>query len=86
VVFKDSSGEEAFFSTDVGGESELYSKGERVTVLYKPQDLKSAKIRDFKSMYLGPLMLLPFGAVFWFLGVLVKALAEAPPSKKNGRP
>ncbi len=42
-------------------------------------------IRDFKSMYVGPLLLLPFGAVFWFIGMLVKAFAEAPPSKRNVR-
>ncbi len=85
VKFKDSSGEEIFFSTDVGSSSGLYAKGEKVTVLYKKEDRQNAMIRDFKSMYVGPLLLLPFGAVFWFIGMLVKAFAEAPPSKRNVR-
>ena len=85
VLFENSAGEEIFFSTDVGSEPGLHSKGEKVIVLYNDQDPQKAMIRDFKSMYLGPLLLLPFGAVFGFIGVLVKAFAEGPPPKKGGR-
>ncbi len=83
IMFKDSSGDEIFFSTDVGSRSGLYTKGEKVTVLYKKQDQQNAMVRDFKSMYLGPLMLLPFGAVFGVVGVLVKSICGGATIEKE---
>ena len=59
VRFFNESGDEIFFASDVGSESGLHSKGEKVIVLYRPNDLENAKIRDLKSLYLGPLLRLP---------------------------
>ncbi len=84
VLFRDSTGKEIFFTTDVGGEVPLYSKGEKITVLYKQRDPDNAKIRDFKSMYLGPMLLFPFGLVFGFIGMLVQAMGESSPRRKAG--
>jgi hypothetical protein len=83
VRFRDWSGKEVFFAADVGSESGLHDKGERVTVLYRADDPGNAKIREFKALYLGPLLLIPFGVVFGFLGMLAKAFGEGPVSAKE---
>ena len=83
VRYRDASGTEHVFSEDIGGESPLYEKGEQVTVLYHLADPENARIRDFMAMYLGPALLLPFAAVFWFIGMLVRATLEKPAPRES---
>ena len=83
VLYRDAAGMEHIFSEDIGGESPLYEKGEQVTVLYHPEEPENARIRDFMAMYLGPALLLPFAAVFWFIGMLIRATLEKPAPRET---
>lgn len=57
-------------------EGSVYSPGDVVSVLYLPDDPATARIYGFKALFLGPLMLLLMGVVFWFLGALTIMLVS----------
>jgi len=76
VSYETADGTEVVFVTEFGSASVIYDEGETVTVLYDPDDPEGAKILGFVSLYLGPLILLLFGAVFWGVSVLAKAFAS----------
>ena len=79
VSFRTRAGQEIVFATDWGSDLEVYSVGESVTVLYDRDDPDDAKIRGFVSLYLGPLMLLGFGGVCWFVGMMLKLFGADRP-------
>ena len=83
VRYQDAAGTEHVFSEDIGGENPIYEKGAQVTVLYHPEEPENARIRDFMAMYLGPALLLPFAAVFWFIGMLIRATLEKPAPRET---
>ena len=83
VSFNNKADEEVVFVTEFGSSMELYSTGDKVTVLYDEADSQNAKIRGFMSMYLGPLLMLLMGAVLWFFGTIGRAFIE--PDEKPGR-
>ncbi|MGE0821294.1 MAG: DUF3592 domain-containing protein [Candidatus Binatia bacterium] len=85
VSFRTSAGEDVAFVTDWGSESNPYSHGDSVIVLYDQDNPENARIRSFVSLYLGPLMLLIFGAGFWFFGTLVQGFAEVTTGNRKHR-
>lgn len=76
VSFRAADGEEHVFVTAWGSAAAVYDEGEMVTVLYRSEDPSQAKIRGFISLYVGPLLLLLFGAGFWVASVLARYMVE----------
>lgn len=76
VSFRAADGEDYVFVTEWGSSAAVYDEGETLTVLYHSEDPAQAKIRGFISLYLGPLLLLLFGAGFWVASVLAKYMVE----------
>ena len=74
VEFRVQDGSAYSFRSD--WEGSVYSPGDIVSVLYMADDPATAKIYGFKALFLGPLMLLLMGAVFWFLGALTIMLTS----------
>lgn len=85
VSFTPAGGEEIIFATEWGSGKAAYASGEKVTVLYDPDEPADARIRGFVSLYVGPLLLLVFGAVFWFVGTLIRGFAEATSRPRRPR-
>ena len=71
VSFVTSDGRETIFKTKFSSSFKLYSVGEKVTVLYRPDSPENAKILGFMSLYLGPLLSLFMGFVFWLIGTFM---------------
>lgn len=74
VSYQTAAGEEVVFVTEWGSEAVVYPTGSTVTVLYRPDAPENAKIRGFVSLYLGPLLLLVFGAGMWVTGQFVRLM------------
>ena len=71
VSFVSADERETTFTTKFSSSFELYSVGQQVTVLYRPKSPENAKILGFMSLYLGPLLSLFMGVVFWFIGTFM---------------
>ena len=71
VSFVTSDDREITFTTKFSSSFKLYSVGEKVTVLYRSESPENAKILGFMSLYLGPLLSLFMGLVFWLIGTFM---------------
>lgn len=69
--FLSSDGKEIVFKTDFSSSFKLYRLGEKVTILYWPNSPENAKILGFMSLYLGPLLSLFMGTVFYLIGTFL---------------
>lgn len=69
VQFYDRNGQLIEFSSSVGSSLPIYSKGEKVEVLYSSKNSQNAKINDFLSLWSGSIMLLAIGSPFVFIGL-----------------
>lgn len=76
VEFRSADGQRHLFVTEWGSAAAVYDKGERVTVLYRPEDPENAKIRGFVSLYVGPLLLLVLGAAMWVASVIFRIVGD----------
>ena len=76
VEFETSAGNTVVFASEVGSGLALYKEGEEVVVLYHSDEPENAKIRDFFSLYMGPLMLAVMGGVFGLVGILLQFFYE----------
>lgn len=60
-----------------------YAIGERVEVLYRPDDPNEARLNNFGSLYLAPLILAILGGLFTLVGVVVFTLNHLRNKRKN---
>ena len=91
VHFTSQNGEAVEFVSSTGSNPPSYSRGERVEVLYQPEEPQNAKINSFFSLWGGPVILGGLGGVFFLVGAgLVFAGAREARKdeslKRNGMP
>lgn len=70
VQFTDSKGNTVEFTTSTSSRPSSYKVGEKVDVLYAPENPDKAEINDFFSLWSGILMAGIFGAVFFTVGLV----------------
>ncbi len=85
VSFVTSDGNETVFVTDTGTHSGGYVPGDTLTVLYDSDDPENAKIRSFRELYLGPLLLIVLGAATWIVGIVAQFATSPPRDNKKSR-
>lgn len=68
VAFKTKTGELIQFTESVGRNPPAYKEGEIVEVLYNLASPKEARLNNFTSLYVAPLILGIIGSVFFFVG------------------
>lgn len=68
VQFTDRSGHRLEFTSDAGSNPSAYSRGDKVEVLYHADAPQKARIKDFMSLWFGPLLVGGLGVVFTALG------------------
>jgi hypothetical protein len=88
VSFQTATGETVSFLSDVGyGELLKYKRGEEIPVLYLPGDPETAKVNSFFQMFVLPVILFGFCAVFWGIGIVMRAMTEdTPKERRKSRP
>jgi len=69
-TFKDSTGQEQEVYSSSGQYPPAYKVGDKVTVLYQPDDSKHAKIDSFWDLWIWPLLLGVFGLVELFIATV----------------
>ena len=73
VEFTDHRGELVRFKEGVAVTgSALFDKGERVTVLYMPENPSQAQIDTFSSNWLGPILTVLFGLAFMGVAFVIR--------------
>ncbi len=68
VQFQLPDGEWVRFTGQVGSTPPAYRVGQRVEVLYKPGQPRSARIRSFLELWFGPILFTGMGGLFLFIG------------------
>ena len=68
VHFNNQNGEQIEFTSSAGSNPPSYSKGEKVEVLYLPNEPRNAKINGFFSLWGGSLIIGGIGGVFFLIG------------------
>ncbi|WP_085901275.1 DUF3592 domain-containing protein [Kiloniella majae] len=69
VIFQTATGEEVTFQSSTGSNPPAYNRGEKVSVLYNPENPQDAKIDGTLSLWLGPLILGVIGFIFSAFGI-----------------
>lgn len=68
VAFSDNQGSNVHFVSPSGSNPPSYHRGERVEVLYLPDEPEKARIHDFLGTWFAPLLLGAIGLVFFTVG------------------
>jgi len=68
VTYEAANGRSIRFTASFSSKPAPYRVGERVEVLYAPQDPSDARIKGFSSLWLGPVILCGMGVVFAGIG------------------
>jgi hypothetical protein len=72
VHFNTPEGRSIEFTSKSGSNPPAYSRGQSVTVLYRPGDPYDAKIDGFFSLWGGPLIIGSMGAIFFMIAVSIR--------------
>lgn len=83
VAFTTIEGEEVRFISTTGSSPPSYNVGDKVTVLYEPQNPINAEIKDFVSLWLGPLVVGGMGFIFFLVGAIMGMVAAGNQKKKE---
>jgi hypothetical protein len=71
VHFTDQSGETIEFASSVSSNPPSYEKGEKVDVLYRPEEPRNARIYGFFSLWGGAVIVAGIGGVFFLIGAAI---------------
>jgi hypothetical protein len=74
VRFRTASGEPREFVSSTGSSPAAYDSNEAVTVLYEPGNPAEATISGFWQVWLGVVILLGLGAIFFSIGVVTRVI------------
>ena len=72
--FRTHEGEETEFRTNVGSSSDRFEVGQRLDVLYNPEEPSDARIQSFMQLWLPTLILGVLGGVFVLVGGIFTAV------------
>lgn len=71
VVFMTEDGSSVEFTSSFGSSHQRKREGDTVAVLYRPDDPADAEIREFWTLWFGPIVLFGVGALFSAIGAVV---------------
>jgi hypothetical protein len=83
VEFKTREGQEVVFFSSTGSNPASYSVGEKVVVLYEPENPTNAEIKSFFSLWAGALIVGGIGVVFFLVGGIMVLVTVASARKKE---
>ena len=74
IHFIDRTGEKVEFTSSVGTNPPSYSKGQKVEILYRPDEPENAQINDFGSLWSASITLGGMGGVFFIIGMILMSI------------
>lgn len=74
IHFINHKGEKVEFTSSVGTNPPSYSKGQKVEILYRPDEPQNAQINDFSSLWFDSITLGSMGGGFFIIGMIVMSI------------
>ena len=71
VRYQTKEGKNVTFTSLSGSYPAPYKRGDRVTILYDPENLKRARIKSFSSMWLAPILGFGIGGILFVTGSVI---------------
>ena len=91
VRYQTKNGKNVTFTSSSGSYPSPYKRGDRVTILYDPENPKKARIKSFRSLWLAPILCFGIGGILILTGSVILMWGRLSGNKiewfkRNGMP